>query len=118
MSNQSPKPIPENFRGIACVPCLDGMQIGYVPYKNSAVRSCCQCGTKVFVGPESLKVLKEQGIPIYCMICLVREYGEDAVRELMQPLTKKKMGSKAPTWTTFWRWSSTTRRWTTTSAEF
>jgi hypothetical protein len=92
MSKQKFKPIPDDFHGIACIPCLDGMQIGFVPYKNSVVRQCCQCATKVFVGPESLKVHEAQGVPFYCMLCLVKEYGEDAVRELMQPLTQKKMG--------------------------
>ena len=77
MSKQTFKPIPDDFQAIACVPCLDGMQIGYVPYKNSAVRSCSQCGTEVFVGPESLKVHKSQRIPIYCLLC--HDIGKDPV---------------------------------------
>ena len=33
MSEQKFKPIPEDLQAICCIPCLDGMQIGFVPYK-------------------------------------------------------------------------------------
>ena len=50
------KPMPDDLRVIAGMPCVASMQIGYVPYKGSVIKPCCQCGTACWVGPESWKL--------------------------------------------------------------
>jgi hypothetical protein len=72
---------------IACVPCLDGIQLGYKTYEGSVIKECSQCQLKVWVGPESMKRMNE-GVPIVCMRCILKEHGPDALKN-MRPLTDK-----------------------------
>lgn len=81
----------EEFK-IACVPCLDGMKMGYVPYKNSVISKCCKCNTSIWVGPECWKKHKEEGIELWCMVCLAKEMGPEEVAASMKSLTNKGMG--------------------------
>lgn len=73
---------------IGCIPCLDGMKKGYVPYQNSTVGRCSRCDLEVWVGPAQKKQHETHGYPIVCLRCVLEEYGPDAMSS-MQPLTKK-----------------------------
>ena len=86
------KPIPDDIQAIACIPCVEGMAIGYSPYKNSLIKPCSQCDVKVWVGPKSWDLHRTSNIPIVCVYCLAAEYGPEAVYTALQPLTSKKTG--------------------------
>lgn len=76
---------------IACVPCVEGMQMGYVPYKDAIIVKCSQCNCRVWLGPESKKAHVELKAPIWCMKCVAIEFGEEA-KDNIQVLSDKKMG--------------------------
>jgi hypothetical protein len=60
---------------VGCVPCVEGMSAGFVPYKNSIVGHCSQCNKSVWVGPECQKKVA-QGVKIWCMICIIKKRPE------------------------------------------
>ena len=80
----------EQVNIIACVPCLEGMQLGFTPYKNSTITRCEKCGTRVWLGPTCAEKRKE-GIPVWCMKCIILEHGPDAVNGI-RSLTNKGAG--------------------------
>jgi DNA-directed RNA polymerase subunit RPC12/RpoP len=77
---------------VMCIPCLEGMKIGFVPYKNSTVSKCSQCKTEVFVGPKQMELVKKEGLEIWCPVCCIKKFGQEEVSASMKILTNKKMG--------------------------
>ena len=76
---------------IGCVPCVDGMKLGYLPYKNSTVAKCSRCNRDVWLGPKQKEAHETRGFPIICLNCIVEEHGAEAA-DWIVPLTTKKMG--------------------------
>lgn len=76
---------------IGCVPCVDGMKLNYLPYKNSTVAKCPRCKKEVWLGPKQKEAHEKQGYPILCLNCIAREHGAEAADWII-PLTDKKMG--------------------------
>ncbi len=77
---------------IACVPCLEGIQLGFIPYQNSVIARCEECNCKVWVGPVCLeKKRSDKNIPLWCMKCILKKYGPEAA-EHIRALTNKQMG--------------------------
>lgn len=75
---------------VGCVPCVDGMRAGFVPYKGSSIAKCSECGERVWLGPEQKKLV-DAGWPIICLICIYKKYGDDSFNYI-HPLTDKKPG--------------------------
>lgn len=76
---------------IGCVPCVLGMAMGHVPYKNSTVVKCSRCNTKVWLGPKQKEAHENQGYPIVCLDCIAKQHGEEAA-DWMVSLSDKKEG--------------------------
>ena len=77
---------------IGCVPCVDGLKMGYVPYKHSSVGKCSSCGCEVWVGPETRKVHEKDGVPYVCLNCIVKSKIAGGGELAFEKLTNKKMG--------------------------
>ena len=76
---------------IGCVPCVDGMKLGYVSYKKSTVAKCSRCSTEVWLGPKQKVAAETHGYPIICLNCIIKEHGAEAA-DCIVPLSNKKMG--------------------------
>ncbi len=76
---------------LGCMPCLDSIAMGLLPYKDSTVAICSKCGIKVWLGPKQKEVSEKQKCDIVCLLCLYLEHGPDVVNQL-KPLTNKRMG--------------------------
>ncbi len=76
---------------IGCMPCVDSMKAGFVPYKNSTVAKCSECDCEVWLGPKQKEFHEQQGYPIVCLICLYKKYGDEVLGNII-PLTDKKTG--------------------------
>ncbi len=76
---------------IGCVPCVDGMKLNYLPYRNSTVAKCSRCSKEVWLGPKQKEAHEKQGYSIVCLNCIVKEHGAEAADWII-PLTEKKMG--------------------------
>jgi hypothetical protein len=76
---------------IGCVPCVDGMKLNYVPYKNSTVAKCSLCEKEVWLGPKQKEAHEKQHYPIVCLNCIAKEHGAEAADWII-PLTEKKTG--------------------------
>jgi len=76
---------------LGCLPCIDSMKMGLVPYKNSTVANCSKCRCKVWLGPKQKQVSETKKCSIVCLVCLYKEHGPDVVNQLT-PLTNKRMG--------------------------
>jgi hypothetical protein len=81
-----------DIRIVMCIPCVEGFNVGFIPYKNSSVKECSQCKIKVWVGPKQMELVKKEGLEIWCPVCCVKKYGEEEVKAAMKILTNKRMG--------------------------
>ena len=80
----------EKVNIIACVPCVEGIQLGFLPYKDSVITRCEKCNCRIWLGPECAK-RRKGGVPVWCMKCILKEFGPDAAND-MHKLTDKKRG--------------------------
>ncbi len=76
---------------LGCMPCVDSMKVGFLPYKNSTVAKCSKCNCDVWLGPKQKEVSEQKKCSIICLICIYKEHGPEAINQLI-PLTDKKMG--------------------------
>jgi hypothetical protein len=88
MDIEAAKNDPDIEKIVGCVPCVDGMRSGFVPYKGSSVAHCSKCDERVWLGPEQRKMHEQYGWPIICLICIYKEHGEESL-EWIHPLTDK-----------------------------
>lgn len=76
---------------LGCLPCVECMARGILPYQGSVVEKCSQCGKEVWMGPEQRKLHETKKYMIVCLCCLADEFGEEAI-QLLRPLTRKGQG--------------------------
>lgn len=47
-------------------------EYGWVPYKNSVVVDCADCGNPCYIGPEQNAKRKSDGMAVWCAICIAK----------------------------------------------
>lgn len=52
-------------------------EAGWVPYKNSVVIDCTECGSPCYVGPEQNAKRIADKMDVLCAVCLVQIHGAD-----------------------------------------